>query len=158
MPFFPCFASPGFDVKLWICFNTKSLNNPSRTYYQVSDFVSCKRVIFNVLCNFSSLFCMTFFLARPTHKLNIYLCWSICYDVLQFIDDKVQQMHINNLRKLYCALLYVLDHLLQEAGILVCHTWMHIWPAECLMHQNIDVFRPMLARGHLNRKLSGWKL
>jgi hypothetical protein len=35
--------------------------------------------------------------------------------MLQFIDDKVQQMHINNLRKLYCVLLYALDHVLQKA-------------------------------------------
>jgi hypothetical protein len=50
-------------------------------------------------------------------------------------------MHINNLRKLYCVLLYVLDHVLEKVGSLVRHTRMHMWPRECLMHQNMDVFR-----------------
>jgi hypothetical protein len=50
-------------------------------------------------------------------------------------------MHINNLRKLYYVLLYVLDHILEKVGSLVCHTRMHMWPSECLMHQNMDVFR-----------------
>jgi hypothetical protein len=53
-------------------------------------------------------------------------------------------MHINNLKKLYYVLLYVLDPVLQKAGSMVCHTRMHAWPGECLMHKNMDGFRPML--------------